>query len=131
MGNIIKLNQESKKLCKGSKKAKEKITLGNDSGEVLEQVYAALGGVSGSVLYWRNREEQFRTLIEAKYLTKKAMELSGNNSANEVVQNVFATFIQNNGLQQPQQIESGNSGGAIEAQVIGALNSDADDSTAE
>ena len=81
-----------------------KKTLSANSGEVLDEVYAALGGVAGSTLYWRNHEEQFRTLIESKFLTKQVLKEAATAQGEEIGKNIFMTFIQNNGLQKNEPL---------------------------
>ena len=70
----------------------------NEAPEVLEDVYAFLGGVKGSQLYWMNHEDDFRKEIEAKIIVKKVTRDVDNAEAAEVGRNIFMTFIQNNGL---------------------------------
>lgn len=74
-------------------------TLSANSSEILEEVYEALGGTQGSQMYWRNHEEQFRTMVEAKFLTKQVLKETASAQAQEIGKNIFMTFIQNNGLQ--------------------------------
>lgn len=96
--DIIKLNKTSKDMVGRKQKAPEPIKLSIDSGEILEEVYAQLGGVQGSVLYWRNHEEDFRNQVEAKFLTKQVLKDAATAQGQEVAKNIFMTFIQNNGL---------------------------------
>ena len=70
----------------------------NDAPEVLDDVYAYLGGIKGSMLYWQNHEDDFRKEIEAKILVKKVTRDVDNQDAMEAGKNIFLTFIQNNGL---------------------------------
>lgn len=77
-------------------------TLSANSSEILEEVYEALGGSQGSQMYWRNHEEQFRTMVEAKFLTKQVLKETASAQAQEIGKNIFMTFIQNNGLQKEQ-----------------------------
>ena len=77
-------------------------TLSANSSEILEEVYEALGGTQGSQMYWRNHEEQFRTMVEAKFLTKQVLKETASAQAQEIGKNIFMTFIQNNGLQKEQ-----------------------------
>lgn len=95
---IIKLNKTSKDIVGRKQKAPEPRKLSIDSGEILEEVYAQLGGVQGSVLYWRNHEEDFRNNVEAKFLTKQVLKEAATAQGQEVAKNIFMTFIQNNGL---------------------------------
>lgn len=95
---IIKLNKTSKDMVGRKQKAPEPRKLSIDSGEILEEVYAQLGGVQGSVLYWRNHEEDFRNQVEAKFLTKQVLKDAAVAQGQEVAKNIFMTFIQNNGL---------------------------------
>jgi len=74
-------------------------TLSANSSEILEEVYEALGGTQGSQAYWRNHEEQFRTMVETKFLTKQVLKETASAHAQEIGKNIFMTFIQNNGLQ--------------------------------
>ena len=110
--NLVKLNQKSKELAKGKKK-ENTFSLGSNSSEVLEQVYAALGGVQGSVLYWRNHEEDFRNQVEAKFLTKQVLKDAAVAQGQEVAKNIFMTFIQNNGL-----TEQKNNMPQVEATIV-------------
>ena len=95
---IIKLNKTSKDMVGRKQKAPEPRKLSIDSGEILEEVYAQLGGVQGSVLYWRNHEEDFRNQVEAKFLTKQVLKDAAVAQGQEVAKNIFQVFIQNNGL---------------------------------
>jgi hypothetical protein len=79
-------------------------SLSANSGEVLDEVYAALGGVAGSKLYWLNHEEQFRTMIETKFLTKQVLKEAATAQGEEIGKNIFMTFIQNNGLQKHEPL---------------------------
>ena len=81
-----------------TKKKAPDTKLGVNSAEILEEVYAQLGGVQGSVLYWRNHEEEFRQQIESKFLTKQVLKEAAQEQGKEVAKNIFMTFIQNNGL---------------------------------
>lgn len=81
-----------------------KKSLSANSGEVLDEVYAALGGVAGSTLYWKNHEEQFRTMIETKFLTKQVLKEAASAQGEEIGKNIFMTFIQNNGLQKNEPL---------------------------
>ena len=96
MKEIVKLNQTSKEMV--TKKKAPDTKLGVNSAEILEEVYAQLGGVQGSVLYWRNHEEEFRQQIESKFLTKQVLKEAAQEQGKEVAKNIFMTFIQNNGL---------------------------------
>lgn len=73
-------------------------SLAAHSSEILEEVYESLGGSQGSQMYWRNHEEQFRTMVEAKFLTKQVLKETAVAQAQEVGKNIFMAFIQNNGL---------------------------------
>jgi len=90
---IIKPKKETKPAL-----PKFKSTLSNNSSEILDEIYAGLGGVEGSRLYWLNHEEQFRTMVESKFLTKQVLKEAAAAQAQEVGKNIFMTFIQNNGL---------------------------------
>lgn len=79
-------------------KKNKRLTLSKESNLILEEVYQALGGSKGSVLFWRNREDLFRTMIESKYLVKQALKETNVEKGSEATKNVFLTFIQNNGL---------------------------------
>lgn len=79
-------------------------SLSDNSGYVLDEVYAALGGVEGSTMYWRNHEEQFRTMIETKFLTKQVLKEAATAQGEEIGKNIFMTFIQNNGLQKNEPL---------------------------
>lgn len=81
-----------------------KKSLTTNSSEVVEEVYAALGGVAGSKLYWLNHEEQFRTMIETKFLTKQVLKEAATAQGEEIGKNIFMTFIQNNGLQKNEPL---------------------------
>ena len=96
MKEIVKLNQTSKEMV--TKRKAPETKLGVNSSEILEEVYAQLGGVQGSVLYWRNHEEEFRQQIESKFLTKQVLKEAAQEQGKEVAKNIFMTFIQNNGL---------------------------------
>lgn len=74
-------------------------TLSANSSEILEEVYEALGGTQGSQMYWRNHEEQFRTMVETKFLTKQVLKEAATAQGEQIGKNIFLTFIQNNGLQ--------------------------------
>lgn len=99
---IIKLNKTSKDIVGRKQKAPEPRKLSIDSGEILEEVYARLGGVQGSVLYWRNHEEDFRNQVEAKFLTKQVLKDAAVAQGQEVAKNIFAVFLNNNGLSKPE-----------------------------
>ena len=73
-------------------------SLATNTGEILDQIYATLGGVQGSKLYWLNHEEQFRTQVEAKFLTKQVFREAATAQGEEIGKNIFMTFIQNYGL---------------------------------
>lgn len=79
-------------------KKNKRLSLSKESNLILEEVYQALGGSKGSVLFWRNREDLFRTMIESKYLVKQALKEANADKGAEASKNVFLTFIQNNGL---------------------------------
>ena len=96
MKEIVKLNQTSKEMV--TKKKAPDTKLGVNSAEILEEVYAQLGGVQGSVLYWRNHEEDFRNQVEAKFLTKQVLKDAAVAQGQEVAKNIFNVFIANNGL---------------------------------
>lgn len=96
--DIVKLNKTSKDMVGRKQKAPEPRKLSIDSGEILEEVYAQLGGVQGSVLYWRNHEEDFRNQVEAKFLTKQVLKDAAVAQGQEVAKNIFNVFIANNGL---------------------------------
>ena len=96
--DIVKLNKTSKDIVGKKRKAPEPRKLSIDSGEILEEVYAQLGGVQGSVLYWRNHEEDFRNQVEAKFLTKQVLKDAAVAQGQEVAKNIFNVFIGNNGL---------------------------------
>ena len=96
MKEIVKLNKTSKEMV--TKRKAPDTKLGVNSAEILEEVYAQLGGVQGSVLYWRNHEEEFRQQIESKFLTKQVLKEAAQEQGKEVAKNIFMTFIQNNGL---------------------------------
>lgn len=110
--NLVKLNKKSKELAKGKRK-EHTFSLGSNSSEVLEQVYAALGGVQGSVIYWRNHEEDFRNNVESKFLTKQVLKEAATAQGQEVAKNIFMTFIQNNGLSENKKELP-----QVEAQII-------------
>lgn len=77
----------------------------SESNDVLDSVYEYLGGVQGSQIYWKNREDEFRTLIEAKILVKRATADIDIQEAAQTGKNIFAMFIQNNGLVKPEEKE--------------------------
>ena len=79
-------------------------TLSANSGEILDEVYESLGGTQGSRIYWRNHEEQFRTMVEAKFLTKQVLKDAAIAQGQEISKNIFMTFIQNNGLQKNETL---------------------------
>lgn len=79
-------------------KKNKRLSLSKECNLILEEVYQALGGSKGSVLFWRNREDLFRTMIESKYLVKQALKETNAEKGAEAAKNVFLTFIQNNGL---------------------------------
>lgn len=91
----------------------------NEAPEVLEDVYAFLGGVKGSQMYWMNHEDDFRKEIEAKIIVKKVTRDVDNAEAAEVGRNIFMTFIQNNGLTAKPQDNS-----AEEATIVEENNHD-------
>ena len=72
--DIVKLNKTSKDIVGKKRKAPEPRKLSIDSGEILEEVYAQLGGVQGSVLYWRNHEEDFTTFFAFRQLPNSALQ---------------------------------------------------------
>lgn len=74
-------------------------TLAANSSEILDEIYEALGGTQGSQMYWRNHEEQFRTMVETKFLTKQVLKEAATAQGEQIGKNIFLTFIQNNGLQ--------------------------------
>lgn len=79
-------------------------SLSANSSEILDEVYESLGGTQGSRMYWRNHEEQFRTLIESKFLTKQVLKDAAVAQGQEISKNIFMTFIQNNGLQKNEPL---------------------------
>ena len=79
-------------------------SLSANSSEILDEVYESLGGTEGSRMYWRNHEEQFRTLIESKFLTKQVLKDAAVAQGQEISKNIFMTFIQNNGLQKNEPL---------------------------
>ena len=90
------MNAASKMTVK--KKSERKVLRLSAQGiDLLEKIFNELGGAESSVIYWKNHEDEFRMQIEAKFLTRKAMQEAAeeNNSAKS---NVFFTFIQNNGM---------------------------------
>jgi len=87
-------------------------TLSANSSEILEEVYEALGGSQGSQMYWRNHEEQFRTMVEAKFLTKQVLKEAATAQGEQIGKNIFLTFIQNNGLQKQEPLPQ------VEATVV-------------
>lgn len=123
----MKLNEKSKQLVGRKKKAPAPaklampITLSKNSDDILGQVYAALGGVQGSVIYWRNHEEEFRNQVETKFFTKQVMKEAAQAQGQEVAKNIFQVFIQNNGLAQkdkPAEAHSSLSNAVEEAEVV-------------
>lgn len=100
----MKLNEKSKALvgrkrkAPPAKKLATPLSLSQDTDDILGKVYAALGGVQGSVLYWRNHEEEFRNQVETKFFTKQVMKETAQAQGQEVAKNIFQVFIQNNGL---------------------------------
>jgi len=106
-------NSDLRKTSKGEIRAKRapkdkpldlKRSLSSHSSEILDDVYESLGGVQGSRLYWMNHEEQFRTMVESKFLTKQVLKETAVAQAQEVGKNIFMTFIQNNGLSQKENL---------------------------
>lgn len=91
-------------------------SLSKNSSEILDDIYSALGGQQGSVLYWRNHEEDFRNQIESKFLTKQVYKEAAAAQSSEVGRNVFAIFLQNNGL--AKQTTSTDNSNAVEAQIV-------------
>lgn len=79
-------------------------SLSANSSEILDEVYESLGGTQGSRMYWRNHEEQFRTMIESKFLTKQVLKDAAVAQGQEISKNIFMTFIQNNGLQKNEPL---------------------------
>lgn len=102
--DIVKLNETSKEMVGRKRKAPVAPTLGVDSQDILDQIYAQLGGVQGSVLYWRNHEEEFRQQVESKFLTKQVFKEAAREQGKEVAKNIFMTFIQNNGLNKQEKL---------------------------
>lgn len=96
--NIVKLNETSKEMVGRKQKAPNMPTISVDSQDILDQIYAQLGGVHGSILYWRNHEDEFRQHVESKFLTKQVLKEAAKEQGKEVAKNIFMTFIQNNGL---------------------------------
>lgn len=93
-GGLDAVNSSSKALAKNEPPK----SLSLNTGEILDQIYATLGGVQGSKMYWLNHEEQFRTMIETKFLTKQVLKEAATAQGEEIGKNIFMTFIQNNGL---------------------------------
>ena len=108
--DLVKLNQTSKQMVTKRKAPETKLAI--QSGDILEEVYAQLGGVQGSVLYWRNHEDEFRQQIEAKFLTKQVLKEAAKEQGQEVAKNIFMTFIQNNGLTKQEPLPQ------VEATII-------------
>lgn len=92
------IEMRRKKTAPPAQKPDLKRSIVNDAPEVLEDVYAFLGGVKGSQIYWMNHEDEFRNEIEAKILVKKATRDVDIQEAAAAGKNIFMTFIQNNGL---------------------------------
>ena len=111
----MKLNEKSKALVGRKRKAPAParlampLTLSKNSDDILGQVYAALGGVQGSVIYWRNHEEDFRNQVETKFFTKQVMKEAAQVQGQEVAKNIFQVFIQNNGLAKKDELADGHS----------------------
>lgn len=90
-------------------------SLSKNSSEILDDIYSALGGQQGSILYWRNHESDFRNMIESKFLTKQVYKEAAAAQSTEVGRNVFAIFLQNNGLAKQTTTDNSN---AVEAQIV-------------
>lgn len=111
----MKLNEKSKALAGRKRKAPPAkklaapLSLSKDTDDILGQVYAALGGVQGSVLYWRNHENDFRSQVETKFFTKQVMKEAAQAQGEQVAKNIFQVFIQNNGLTKKDKPVEGHS----------------------
>lgn len=111
----MKLNEKSKALAGRKRKAPPAkklaapLSLSKDTDDILGQVYAALGGVQGSVLYWRNHEDDFRSQVETKFFTKQVMKEAAQAQGEQVAKNIFQVFIQNNGLTKKDKPVEGHS----------------------
>lgn len=87
-------------------------SLSSDSSEILDEVYESLGGTQGSRMYWLNHEDQFRTMVESKFLTKQVFKEAAVAQGEQVGKNLFQIFIQNNGLQKKEPLPQ------VEATVV-------------
>lgn len=111
----MKLNEKSKALAGRKRKAPPAkklaapLSLSKDTDDILGKVYAALGGVQGSVLYWRNHEDDFRSQVETKFFTKQVMKEAAQAQGEQVAKNIFQVFIQNNGLTKKDKPVEGHS----------------------
>lgn len=92
----IPMNSTSKLIAK-RKSERKVLKLSANGIDLLEKIFNELGGAERSAIYWKNHEDEFRMQIEAKFLTRKAMQEAAEEN-NPAKSNVFFTFIQNNGM---------------------------------
>lgn len=116
--NFKELGKRQRKSAPPAAKPDLKRTISAKSNEILDDVYQFLGGVQGSMIYWRNHEDVFREQVEAKIMLKRATADIDVQEAAAAGKSVFQLFIQNNGLTQKQAIEPQKDDDAEEATVV-------------